>query len=264
MKYKGHPSLRRAFNGLVEDSYSEMMPEMRRLLRTQGYDVDNIEFKAMRNASSSGTSSMDLDLALKERPGMVITRNGQPVSLQEFQRDAQRAMNTAYHGVTGYSAVRSELNLTTSVHEEAFSNLKLLKHNVDFTAISPDDVAQIGKVLAVKLDKIAGDPILTPLAKVQASCREASKEIGNMLLPNLRQRLAQAPAGSPQAQQLRADLTYWEDMGRRMRDIGTLENNPYRILELDREMRRETGGLSAVEVVRELTRFFDIAGARVN
>jgi len=29
-------------------------------------------------------------------------------------------------------------------------------------------------------------------------------------------------------------------------------------------MRRETGGLSAVEVVRELTRFFDIAGARVN
>jgi hypothetical protein len=80
--------------------------------------------------------------------------------------------------------------------------------------------------------------------------------MGNMLLPNLRQRMAQAPAGSSQAKQLQADLAYWEDIGRRMRDIGTQENNPYRILELDREMRRDTGGLGAIEVVRELTRFF--------
>lgn len=256
LKYESHPSLQRAFDGYVQASYERMLPEMLGLLRTQGYDTSNLRFRQLRNASSAGTASMDLDFALVENPGLVIRRNGEPVELIQFQRDAQRALERAYHTVTGYSAARSELNLTTSRHGEAFSNPALLKKNVDFTRLDPADIAQIGQVLNVKLGKIANDPVMTPIAKMQASSRESTKEIRNMMLPLLRQRAAQAAPGSPQATQVQGDLVYWEGMLRHLGEIGTETTDPMRILELDRLIRIETGGKGTMEVVHDLTRAF--------
>lgn len=256
LKYKSHRSVQRAFDGHIQDAYEKMMPQMLDNLRSQGYDTAGLEFQQLRNASSAGTASMDLDLALKERPGMVILKNGRPVELAEFQGDAQKAMNRAYHSVTGHSAPRAELNLTTSVHGEAFSNPALLKKNVDFTAISPEDLAQIGAVLKVKLDKIAADPVLSPIAKVQASSRESSKEVKNMLLPMLKQKLDKAPRGSPEAAQLKADIAYWEEMLRHFNEIGTQATDPMRILDLDRLIRQNTGGKGIPEVALDLTKAF--------
>jgi len=256
LKYDTHPSVRRAFSQLVDQSYQEMMPDMMRRLQAQGYDISNLRFKPLRNASSAGSSSMDLDLALQEQPGMVIRRNGQPVSLEEFQRDAQRALNEAYHGVTGFSGVRSELALTTSVHSEAFANKKMLGPNADFSQFSEQEMASIGRVVNVKADKIQNDPVLGDIAKLQAKCRESAKEIENMLLKNLRQKLARATPGSPQHQQLQADIRYWEDMLAKFRQISAQTTNPYEILQIERSIRQDTGGKGSREVIGDLIQSF--------
>ena len=256
LKYKAHPSVRRSFSAMVDESYRETTPGMLRLLEKQGYDVSNLRFKPTRNASSAGTSSMDLDLALQEPPGLVITKGGKPVSISEFQRDAQQALNEAYHSATGFSANRSEVNLTTSLHSESYASKALLKKNVNFSRLTPDEVASIGKVLNVKMDKIQNDPVLSEIAKVQSQCREAAKEIENMLLKDLRQKLQTAKPGSPEAQQAAADITYWTDMLKNFKQISMQETNPYTILELDRAVRAQTGGKGVQEASRDLSRAF--------
>jgi hypothetical protein len=259
MKYEGHPLIRTKFNSRVEKSYEDMMPEIMQSLERQKYDMRGVEFKPMRNASSAGSSSMDLDLALKERPGMVFTKDGKQVSLQQFMTDAQQALNRAYHHVTGFSAERSELLLTTSLHPEAFTDVRLLKRNVDFETISPQDIANIGSVVQVKVAKIEGDPILSSISKAQASCRESAKEIDNMLLPALRQRLAKAP-NAAEAAKLQASLDHWTSIQQTFKQIGTKETNPYEILKLERTLREQTGGLGIQETVGELSRKFEKLG----
>ena len=252
LKYKAHPSVRRSFSAMVDKSYGEATPDMLRLLEKQGYDVSNLRFKPMRNASSAGSSSMDLDLALTETPGLVITKNGRPVEMGQFQKDAQQALNEAYHNTTGFSATRSEVNLTTSAHSESYSSKALLKKKVNFGQLTPEQVASIGKVLNVKLDKIRDDQILSEIAKLQAQCRESAKEIDNMLLKKLAADLKNARPGSPEYEQLRSDIRYWSDMLENFKKVGMQETNPYTILELDRAVRSQTGGRGFQQIHRDL------------
>ena len=256
LKYEAHPTVRRAFSQLVDQSYKEMTPDMMQRLKDQGYDISNLRFQSLRNASSSGSSSMDLDFALHEPPGLVIRKNNQAVSLQELQKDAQRALNESYHKVTGFSATRSELALTTSVHNEAFANKKMLGRDADFSQFTAREMASIGRVVKVKVDKIKDDPILSDIAKLQSQCRESAKEIDNMMLKNLKQKLAKATPGSPEHQQLQADQRYWTDMLAKFRRMSTETTNPYEMLEIDRSIRQSTGGKGAREVIRDLIRSF--------
>ncbi|PIE89680.1 MAG: hypothetical protein CR997_10170 [Acidobacteria bacterium] len=256
MKYKAHPVVRNFYNEKINRSYDAMMPEMMGILKNKGYDVSHIKFKPVRNSSSTGSSSMDLDLALVEYPGLKLKKNGMVVSLKEFQTDAQAAMNIAYRNTTGYSAVRSDLNLTTSEHDEAFKSLALLNDEVDFSKISPGNVEHIGDVIQAKVKKITNDPVLPEISKMQARCRESNKEIQNMLLKKLKQQLSQAKAGTKQSRQLEADVRYWEDMSKRFNEMGTQETDPYRLLELEREIRMETGGKGSQEVIQDLIQMF--------
>ncbi len=156
---------------------------MLRILKAQGYDMSNLRFKSCRNSSSAGSSSMDLDLALQETPGMVILKTAKLSRWLNSRKDAQQALNEAYHKVTGFSATRSEVNLTTSEHAESYKTKALLKEKVDFSKLTPEEVASIGKVLRVKLDKIAGssklnttgDPVLSQIAKMQAQAGNPRK-----------------------------------------------------------------------------------------
>jgi hypothetical protein len=275
IKYKSGPLVRRAFKRLVDDSYARTMPGFRARLRAQGYNIDDLSFAPIRNHSSTGSTSMDLDLALQETVSVVrpdgtistervrITRHGEEVDMLTFQRDAQRAMNDAYNETTGFSAVLSEVNLTTSAHNEAFSDPALLAGDVDFSQVK--ELSTIGDVLEFKMRKIAGDPqvrgvagdsVLSPIAKTQASCREASKEMENMLLEKLRQDIARTPPTSAEASQLQQDIAYWEGMLSKFKQIGRQETDPYRILELERQIRLDTGGKGPHEVIADLTRYF--------
>jgi hypothetical protein len=268
LKYKSDPLTRSKFDRRVQQNYAEMAPGMKSRLEQQGYNMEGIEFKQFRNANSGGTSSMDLDLVpvrigTRNEPAitingkkMVMKKDGNMVSLEQFTDDAQKAMNAEYHRVTGLSAPASEMNLVTSVHKEAFSTAKLLDHNVDFSTFTPDEVASIGKVLQVKMDGINKNQMLTNTTKMQARCRESSKEIENMLLRKLNSDLQKAPAGSPQRKQIEADIKYWDDMLKRFKTIGTEETNPTKIMQLNREIMKETGGRDVNGVISDLQKAF--------
>ncbi len=255
LKYQGTPGARRAFNGRVDAFYEEMMPQLQAELRAQHYDLQGIEFTPVRNASSCGSVSMDLDLALKESPGLVIRKNGKPVTLEEFMADAQKALDMAYHQVARTSARRSALNLTTSVHSESFSDPRLLERGIDFSRIDPADIAQIGKVIRNKALNIEADPALSAVAKVQAKCRESSKEIENMLLPYLEARIrtAKTPAEAADLKQARE---HWRGIQERMKGIGAEQGDAHRIWELEREIGLLTGGSSVQGTIDELSGIF--------
>jgi hypothetical protein len=256
LKYQAHPLVRGKFSARVDQSYNEMMPELYADLRRQGYYTKGLEFRPMRNASSAGTSSMDLDLALRERPNMVIIKNGKPVSLEQFQKDAQRALNRAYHKTTGFSATRSDLLLTTSRHDEAFTDPRLLRGNVDFDAVAPQDIANIGRVIGVKTSKIRDDKLLSEIGKVQAGCRESYKELDNMLIPGLTKRLKNATPGTPEHASLKNALEHWERVKKVFDQIGRREADPYQILALERELRTLTGGRGVHQTISDLGQSF--------
>ena len=73
-----------------------------------------------------------------------------------------------------------------------------------------------------------------------------------MLIKKLQQDLAKAPAGSVKQKEIQKDLTYWENMLKRFKQIGTEETNPMKIIELNREILRETGGKDVTGVINDL------------
>ena len=259
MKYKADPNLRAHFDQAVQSNYREMIPKMEASLKQQGYDLTDIEFRQFRNSSSGGSSSMDLDLApvsTKTGKEPVFYKNGEKTTANQFMQDAQKTMNMVYHEQTGISAKASEMNLTTSAHPEAYSTTKLLEKNVDYSSLTPDDVASIGKVLEVKVNTIEGNVRMTETAKLQAKCRESTKEIDNMLVPKLKQELKNA-TDVKQAERLSIDIEYWQDMSNKLGAIGKQTNNPYEIHKLNGEIKRATGGRDAMQVVNDLIHEFN-------
>lgn len=183
-------------------------------------------------------------------------KNGKKVDALEFMQDAQQAMNQNYYDIFHISAKQSDMNLTTSMHAEAFSTPKLLVEDVDFSNLSAEDVKSIGKVLDVKVTSIENNQRMTNTTKLQAKCREANKEIENMLLKKLEQDIAAAKPGSSEYIQKQEDLKYWKNMGAKLNQIGTQTNDPMEIMRLNREISHETGGRDATQVVNDLINKF--------
>jgi hypothetical protein len=131
-----------------------------------------------------------------------------------------------------------------------------LNKDVDFSQLAPEDVASIGKVLDVKVTSIENNPRLSNTSRMQAKCREASKEIDNMLLNKLQQDLAAAKPGSSEYMQTQADINYWKEMGTKLKQIGTQTNDPMELIRLNREIKHATGGRDANQVVNDLINRF--------
>ena len=260
MKYKAEPNLRAHFDQAVQANYRQMTPKMTESLAKQGYNMNDIEFKQFRNSSSSGSSSMDLDLApVSKSTGKEpkFYKNGEEVTAREFMNDAQTTMNTVYKQQhEGLSAKASEMNLTTSAHPEAYSTPELLKKDVDYSKLKAEDIASIGKVLESKVNTIEGNIRMTETTKMQAKCRESTKEIDNMLVPKLKQELKNA-TNAKQAEQIAGDIEYWQDMSKKLGRIGKETSDPMEIHRLNREIQRDTGGKDAMQVVNDLIREFN-------
>ena len=264
IKYKADPNLRAHFDQAVQQNYRQMIPKMKESLHNDlGYDMSDIDFKQIRNSSSSGSSSMDLDLtpvSIAKNPGnepdFVKLGNNETVSPAKFMKDAQQTMNRIYREQTGISAKASEMNLTTSAHPEAYSTKALLDKNVDYSKLKPEDIASIGKVLESKTSTIDANYRMTETTKMQAKCRESTKEIDNMLIPKLKQELKNS-TNVKQAEQLAADIEYWQDMSKKLGQIGKETSNPMEIHRLNNEIKRFTGGKDAPQVVNDLIKEFN-------
>ena len=258
MKYKATPVQRAHFDQAVQANSREMYPKMTESLKAKGYDMSDIEFKQFRNSSSSGSSSMDLDLApVSKTTGQepVFFKNGRKTTPAEFMKDAQQSMNTTYYEQHGISAKASEMNLTTSAHPEAYKTAELLKKEVDYSKLKPEEIASIGDVLEVKVNTIDGNIRMTETTKLQAKSREATKEVENMLIPKLKQQLKNTN-NVKDAERIAADIEYWEAMDKRLSAIGKETSNPHEIHRLNNEIRRATGGKDAVQVVNDLINAF--------
>ena len=260
-KYKQDPEITAFFDRYVQRNYRNMTPDMVQSLQNKGYVMDHIDFKQFRNPTSAGSASMDLDLGPVDRvtgkePRWVMKSDGTRVDIKTFMNDAQASMNETYRKMFGISAPLSDMNLVTSAHKEAFSTTKLLDKNVDFTTLASDDVASIGKVLKVKVEGIEGNKLLTQTTKLQAKCREASKEIDNMLMKKLDAELKMAAPGSLDHKQIQAQKEYWTNMNQKIKQIGTQESDPVTISRINREISQQTGGKDATQVINDLLKVF--------
>jgi hypothetical protein len=258
MKYKATPMQRAHFDQAVQANYREMYPKMTESLQAKGYDMSDIEFKQFRNSSSAGSSSMDLDLApVSKTTGQepVFFKNGDRVTPAEFMRDAQQSMNTTYREQHHISAKASEMNLTTSAHPEAYKTAELLKKDVDYAKLKPEEIASIGDVLQVKVNTIDSNIRMTETTKLQAKCREATKEVENMLIPRLKQQLKNAN-DVKSAERIANSIELWQEMDVKLSAIGKQTSDPAEIHRLNDEIRRATGGKDAVQVVNDLINAF--------
>ncbi len=261
-KYKASPRTMRAFDRRVQQNYANMEPGMVARMDAMGYKMDRVQFKQFRNAGSGGSSSMDLDLVPVQagtsgKPKTTfMKKDGTIVSAKEFMDDCQRAMNEEYKQLTGISAPASDMNLVTSAHKEAFATSKLLDKNIDMSEFTDEEIASIGKVLRVKAEGIDANKMLTNTNKMQAKARETAKEIENMMLRKLKSDLNNAPAGSAKAKDIQNQITYWENMLKRFKQIGMQESDPTVLMELSNQVRRETGGKDVHAVMDDVARFF--------
>ncbi len=267
LKYKANPMQRAHFDQAVQANYREMYPKITERMIELDYDMSDIEFKQFRNSSSSGSSSMDLDLApvsikngkepnfykLIKKDGVAVGHK--KVTPAEFMKDAQKAMDQVYFEKHHITTKASEMNLTTSAHPEAYSTDQLLAKDVDYSTLKPEDIASIGKVLEVKVNTIEGNVRMSQTTKLQAKCREATKELNNMLIPKLKQDLKNS-TNYKQAEQISEDLELWTSLRDRLSEIGTKTSDPVKIHQLNDEITRATGGKDATQVVNDLIHAF--------
>ena len=282
LKHHGRYDTRVIFNKRVSAYYDITEARMTASLGLK-YDLSNVEWQQLRNALSAGSVGMDLDLALKETGHMLVTlkdgrqmlmsefqkdarlgqemikevsgmvirlKNGRRASMSEFQRDAQQAFSLHYENLTGVSARRSELNITTHVHSEAFTDAALLEKQIDWNKIDKKNLHTIGEVTAFKGQHAANQDV-SLFTAMQETCRQASKDIDSKLLAYLKLRAGSAKTPAEQAEFL-DQVRFWEDMGARFKHIGTQEVDPMKIWQQNNEIRRLTGGRSIFDVVENM------------
>jgi len=264
LKYKANPKLRNSFDTRVQTNYNEMTPKMISELKAKGYNMDNIEFIQFRNANSAGSSSMDLDYVpvikgTKQEPGIngkIIKKDGSIVSIETFMKDTQQSMQKVYYAKHKINAKLSDMQVITSAHGEAYANIKMLDPDFDFSKISAKDYKSIGEVLQVKMDGINNNKMLTKTMQLRAKCRESAKEIENMFLKKLRADLSKATT-KPAKLKAQNDINYWESMLKKFKRVGMNETDPLKIIKLNREIMRETGGRDLHGVINDLRNTFN-------
>ena len=249
LKLKGPSIAGQAFDQRVGKVYDATMPDFLKELERRGYEVSTLQFKPMRNPSSAGSVSMDLDLALIERPGQAIVKSGRPVPLASFQQDAQAVWNKVYQVRTGQNATRSLLNITTSAHQEAFT-MKLLEKRIPWGTLTPAEVGQAAEVLRVKVSEIP----LAGMAKFVENARGLEKEMRTKVLPYLTEQAARAASrgDATKAQALRASQKELQGIYEQVLEIGKHEHAPVEIWRLQQQLKTTTGGKTMWEIADAL------------
>jgi len=243
-----------AFDQRISQVYDQTLPDFLGELKKLGYDVSKLRFKPMRNPSSAGSVSMDLDLALVESNGLVITKAGRSVSRGSFQIEAQEVWNKAYEVRTGQSAEQSLLNITTNMHKEAYTG-KLLQSNVPWDSLTPAEIAQATDAVRVKVSDIP----LPKLEKFVENARGLEKEMRTKFLPYLRQQITwtQGRGDAAGAQALRKTEQYWTGIYDQCAEIGKHENQAMRVWQLERQLKDSTGGKTLWDVADALGTFWE-------
>jgi len=218
-------------------------------LRKQGYNVEEGWFTTFRNQSSKGINN-DLDLGLLAGLEGKLMKEGKPVTLQEFMKDAQKAYDGAFKSVTGRSAKLADQNVTTSAFSEAYPLEWLSKNENLIAAADPASCAKAGQAIVNKVENaLAGpDPLFVNLQKAGASL---AKDIRTKLLVRLKKTVPQPPGSAPNAltsETLEQAGRHYEEVAEILDEFAANKIDP---LTASRKIRELTGGCSLSEIAKE-------------
>lgn len=214
-------------------------------LRRQGYNVEQSWFREFRNASSKG-ANRDRDLGLLSKYERMVTKNGKPVSMNQFMRDGQKSYDAAYREVTGHSARLADQNITTTMHRESFPTSWLDGRFLQETGQPKDFVAGGRAIYAKVSNALAGpDPYFVNLKKASSSL---SKDLGTKVIPALRTP-GVGKGLSPAARQAAAE--HWTGVQKILDDFATDKVDPLTAM---KRLREYTGHSSISDSAAEVRR----------
>lgn len=220
-------------------------------LRRQGYNVEQSWFREFRNASSKG-ANRDRDLGLLSKYERLVTKNGKPVSMNQFMRDGQTSYNGAYREVTGRSARLADQNITTTMHRESFPTSWLDGRFLQETGKPKDFVAGGRAIYAKVSNALAGpDPYYVNLKKASSSL---SKDLGTKVIPALRTP-GVGKGLSPAARQAAAER--WTGVQKILDDFATDKVDPLTAM---KRLREYTGHSSLSDSAAEVRRLLAALG----
>lgn len=164
--------------------------ETQRLMREQGYN--EFEISQIRHSANRNKVGMDHDLAVNEE-NFTPTKNGEPVTMEEFQQDLNKSMNKAYRKVTGgRSAEYSDWRGTTHVDPEAYLDRAVLELSQMrqqgmtpeqmLRALDPQTADQTAGVNIYKVGRAMKRPGIEGVAE---ATRTLTKELDTKVLPTL-------------------------------------------------------------------------------
>ena len=242
LKYNGSEITQRMYTRYENKVKEKVINRFKAEMEKKGWSKFNV--KEFRNSASGDSLGMDWDLGLIEdklktmringKEVKVILKNGKPMTIGQFQNEAQKEFGKAYFKQTGYSAEGSFANLTTSVNKEAFADLNILKN----PAMADKELAaETAKTVKYKAEFMLGKHsrgFVTKAGKMGEACRGLAKEIRTKLIPNLQQ--------SKNSQKFLMDrvngVDYFNRLQVVLQDFG---KNKIGIVEAERSVRNLTG-----------------------
>jgi tetratricopeptide (TPR) repeat protein len=238
-------SYQKLYNQRLQNSiYPRTDAQMVKTLQQQGYNVQPGWLREFRNASSRA-ANRDRDLGLLAQYEGKLTKNGQPVSLNEFMTDGQKAYNSSYKQVTGRSATLADQNITTTAHSESFP-LSWLEKKVS-GAGDPRDFEKAGSAIYNKVkNAMAGpDPAFVNLKK---ACSSLGKDLKTKVLPRL-----ETPGAASQisATSRQAALEHWNEVQKVLDNFGSDKIDPLTAM---KELQKLTGSTSITQSAAQVKR----------
>jgi hypothetical protein len=242
-------------NRLQKSIYPRTDAQMIKELQKQGYNhVKGDWFQEYRNACSIGVNA-DRDLGLLAKYERVVYKNGQPVSMSQFMKDAQKAYDSGYKAVTGRSSKLADQSITTSAHSESFP-LSWLQKKMEgpFTTldppVTPQDFQKAGGAIFNKVkNALAGpDPAFVNMKK---ACASLSKDLKSKVFD----RLMNPPANSgisPTAR--KAAMEHWQQVQKVMEDFASDRSDPLTTM---KKLQQLTGSTSITQSAGEVQKLLN-------
>jgi len=199
---QGSPASIRAYESYHEAIHAEVEARFHEIMeKDMGFNPQ--EVAPVRNATSTGRAGMDYDLALKE--GRLITKDGRPSSVSEWQEAAKEAYNKAFQEKTGHSAEAAWENVTSSVHVESYKDigntpgkfegwLTDLRNPENVKTLKSKFAEQATDVTRVKAWDFQNNKTMGEFSKLQEICRGTAKDMKTKLDPCSRSRRLRAPS----------------------------------------------------------------------
>jgi hypothetical protein len=110
----------------IEQLYKQIDARFKKAMADEIWDMRYLKFKEFRNASSRGKIAMDRDFGLVEDEVTLLIKNGKTSSINQMQKDGQKAYKQAYEEIMGQSYEKSFQEFTTRTHSESFLDVKVL------------------------------------------------------------------------------------------------------------------------------------------